>query len=92
MYQLSLLRFFFFIFIQSLIRILGRFLCLTYTVLYLYQGGENVARGSLIGALLGAAHGIDAFPAWSHKLYNKNEIMEEIDTFVSSTCSVNSNL
>ena len=25
-------------------------------------GGENVARGSLVGALLGAAHGIDAFP------------------------------
>jgi len=46
-------------------------------------GGENVARGSLLGALMGAAHGIEGFPAWSHELYNKEEIMSEIDAFVS---------
>lgn len=27
-------------------------------------GGENVARGALLGALLGAAHGTDAFSGW----------------------------
>ena len=32
-------------------------------------GGENVARGSVLGALLGAAHGIQKFPTWSHELY-----------------------
>lgn len=46
-------------------------------------GGENVARGSLLGALVGAAHGVKAFPEWSLELYNKNEIMSEIDSFVS---------
>ena len=49
------------------------------------SGGENVARGSLIGALLGAAHGMDSFPSWSQKLYQRDAIVEEIDTFVSST-------
>lgn len=48
-------------------------------------GGENVARGSLVGALLGAAHGIDAFPEWTQKLHQREEIMEEINTFVAST-------
>ena len=47
-------------------------------------GGENVARGSLLGALMGAAHGVEAFPEWSRGLYNGEEIMKEIDTFVSS--------
>ena len=47
-------------------------------------GGENVARGSLLGALLGAAHGMDAFPAWTHELYAKNEINAEIDAFTQS--------
>lgn len=47
-------------------------------------GGENVARGSLLGALVGAAHGLEAFPAWSHGLYAKDEIMAEIDAFVGS--------
>jgi len=32
-------------------------------------GGENVARGSLLGALIGAAHGIQSFPEWTHGLY-----------------------
>ena len=46
-------------------------------------GGENVARGSLLGALLGAAHGIENFPIWAQEgLYKKDEIMSEINTFV----------
>ena len=28
-------------------------------------GGENVARGSLLGSLVGAYHGIGGFPKWS---------------------------
>jgi hypothetical protein len=48
-------------------------------------GGENVARGSLIGALLGAAHGMESFPIWSNKLHQREEIMEEIESFVFST-------
>jgi hypothetical protein len=48
-------------------------------------GGENVARGSLIGALLGAAHGMESFPSWSNKLHQREEIMEEIESFVFST-------
>ena len=56
-------------------------------------GGENVARGSLLGALLGAAHGVDAFPAWSRTgLYKKDEIFPEIDTFVASTSTPKSEL
>ena len=54
---------------------------------YHLTGGENVARGSLIGALLGAAHGMDSFPSWSQKLYQRDVIVEEIDTFVKSTIS-----
>jgi ADP-ribosyl-[dinitrogen reductase] hydrolase len=45
-------------------------------------GGENVARGSILGALLGAAHGLEQFPKWSHDLYQKDEIMGEINQFV----------
>lgn len=48
-------------------------------------GGENVARGSLLGALLGAAHGLPGFPAWSLELYHKAEILSEIDTFLRET-------
>lgn len=47
-------------------------------------GGENVARGSLLGALMGAAHGLKAFPAWSHKLHEYDSIMGEIDAFASA--------
>jgi ADP-ribosylglycohydrolase len=28
-------------------------------------GGENVARGSLLGALIGAYYGMDGLPNWS---------------------------
>ena len=45
-------------------------------------GGENVARGSILGALVGAAHGMEQFPKWSHDLYQKEEIMSEINQFV----------
>ena len=31
-------------------------------------GGENVARGALVGALVGAAHGVEKFPKWIHDL------------------------
>ena len=44
-------------------------------------GGENVARGSCVGALLGAAHGTAAFPLWSRELYAKEAIMTGIDAF-----------
>jgi len=32
-------------------------------------GGENVARGSLMGALFGAAYGMKGLPEWSMKLH-----------------------
>ena len=47
-------------------------------------GGENVARGALVGALLGAAHGTESFPAWSKELHAKDEINKEIDNFMLS--------
>ena len=33
-------------------------------------GGENVARGSLMGALFGATYGMQGFPEWTKKLYD----------------------
>ncbi|CAK4144594.1 unnamed protein product [Aphanomyces euteiches] len=48
-------------------------------------GGENVARGSALGALLGAAHGKAQFPAWARDgLYAKDAIDREIAAFVES--------
>lgn len=48
-------------------------------------GGENVARGSLLGALMGAAYGNAGFPAWTREgLYSKEEIAQEIDAFAAS--------
>ena len=42
-------------------------------------GGENVARGSLLGSLVGAYHGIDGFPKWSvNGLLKGKEIDAEI--------------
>lgn len=46
-------------------------------------GGENVARGALVGSLVGAAHGIESFPEWTGGLYQKDIIMKEIDEFLS---------
>ena len=46
-------------------------------------GGENVARGSILGALIGAAHGMSQFPEWTKGLYEKDKIMAEIEQFVT---------
>ena len=47
-------------------------------------GGENVARGSMLGALIGAAHGLQQFPKWSHDLYQKDKIIDEIDELLKT--------
>ncbi|RHY58628.1 hypothetical protein DYB28_009607 [Aphanomyces astaci] len=48
-------------------------------------GGENVARGAALGALIGAAHGKMGFPSWAKDgLYAKAAINSEIDHFLSS--------
>ena len=45
-------------------------------------GGENVARGSLLGAIMGAAHGTQGWPKWcTDDLYHKKEITDEIESF-----------
>lgn len=42
-------------------------------------GGENVARGALVGSLIGAYHGMNGFPKWSvDGLYKRVEIDAEI--------------
>jgi len=46
-------------------------------------GGENVARGSILGALMGAAHGMEGWPAWTKEgLRAKVEISAEIDALL----------
>ena len=46
-------------------------------------GGENVARGSLLGALLGAQYGLQGFPDWAIQgLRDKDAIMQEIQSLV----------
>lgn len=47
-------------------------------------GGENVARGSALGALIGASYGVRGFPESLRGLYNKAEIEEEIRGLVGS--------
>jgi len=43
-------------------------------------GGENVARGALVGALMGAHHGMSGFPNWMvDGLLASNEITDEIE-------------
>jgi ADP-ribosyl-[dinitrogen reductase] hydrolase len=43
-------------------------------------GGENVARGSILGAIMGAAHGTEGWPSWTKDgLKAKVEINSEID-------------
>jgi hypothetical protein len=37
-------------------------------------GGENVARGSALGALMGAAYGVQGFPETLRALHNRQEI------------------
>ncbi len=42
-------------------------------------GGENVARGGLLGALLGATHGPSAWDGWMRDgLHSRKEIEQEI--------------
>jgi len=46
-------------------------------------GGENVARGALIGALLGAAHGMRGLPEWAKSgLHGKAQIEQEIQNLL----------
>jgi ADP-ribosyl-[dinitrogen reductase] hydrolase len=45
-------------------------------------GGENVSRGHLLGPLLGAALGFEAFPAWTKDLVNAKDIENEIDLLI----------
>eukprot|EP00611_Tribonema_gayanum_P005292 TRINITY_DN1452_c1_g1_i1.p1 TRINITY_DN1452_c1_g1~~TRINITY_DN1452_c1_g1_i1.p1 ORF type:complete len:407 (-),score=181.92 TRINITY_DN1452_c1_g1_i1:555-1775(-) len=48
-------------------------------------GGENVARGCLLGALLGAAHGLRAFPQrFVRDLDDADALYGEIDAFVAA--------
>ena len=42
-------------------------------------GGENVARGAVVGALLGAAHGMAGFPDRLTALKHREDILREID-------------
>ena len=37
-------------------------------------GGENVARGSVFGAILGAAHGTQGWPKWLSMVFMQNII------------------
>ena len=46
-------------------------------------GGENVHRGNILGAILGARAGLENLPDQLREgLYNKKELEEEIDAFV----------
>jgi len=46
-------------------------------------GGENVARGALIGAIIGAQHGMSGFPKWTvDGLVASEEIITEIKQLV----------
>lgn len=48
-------------------------------------GGENVARGSLLGALLGAQHGMDKLADWAKNgLKDREEIDKEINGMLNS--------
>jgi ADP-ribosylglycohydrolase len=47
-------------------------------------GGDNCHRGAVLGALLGAAYGLRVIPdRWLQGLSSRDELQEEIDTFVS---------
>jgi ADP-ribosyl-[dinitrogen reductase] hydrolase len=41
-------------------------------------GGENVARGSALGALIGGYKGVNSFPESLRALYNREDIENEI--------------
>lgn len=47
-------------------------------------GGDNCHRGAVLGALLGAAYGLQAIPdRWLHGLSDHDELEQEIDAFLS---------
>lgn len=49
------------------------------------SGGENVHRGALLGAILGASSGYDRLPSkMVSGLYDKDKIAVEIDEFVNA--------
>ena len=49
-------------------------------------GGENVARGSLLGAVLGAAHSWEGLPTWAVEgLVAKDTVLAEIDALLSAS-------
>lgn len=48
-------------------------------------GGENVGRGSALGALIGAQHGFAAFPEELRKLYHREDIEKEIISVVGES-------
>lgn len=48
-------------------------------------GGENVARGAVLGAVMGAAHGVQGFPdALRRGLLHHDAIAAEIDAFAAA--------
>lgn len=52
-------------------------------------GGENVHKGMLLGALLGAAHGASRIPpALKEGLVDSAGIAADIDAFVAAVCPV----
>jgi len=51
------------------------------------SGGENVHRGMLLGALVGAAHGASRIPpALKEGLVDSAGVAADIDAFVASVC------
>jgi ADP-ribosylglycohydrolase len=56
-------------------------------------GGENVHRGAVLGAILGALAGDDTLPTeMTDGLYDKGSIHREIDAFVESITRKSSNV
>jgi ADP-ribosylglycohydrolase len=53
-------------------------------------GGENVHRGSILGAVLGARAGYDRLPSrLENGLYDKASLAQEIDEFVQAVIEDN---
>jgi ADP-ribosylglycohydrolase len=47
-------------------------------------GGENCHKGAMLGALYGAAHGVNGFPKrWVDGLRDRDAIAQEIDAFLA---------
>jgi len=55
------------------------------------SGGENVHRGALLGAILGASAGYEKLPSkMVDGLYDKDKISAEIDAFVRAVMEASS--